>query len=105
MTVRSAKLASGTAVSPVATFVTVATVPAGERWLLKDATVRNTSAAANVVSIAVDTLRVWQKDLAAGAEDYMVGRFIVLEAGANLRMRAETSTSVVFYLSGAKLVL
>lgn len=108
MAVRSDSIALGNATG--ATTV-LGTVPAGEVWLLKQLVISHvgntsTTSLRYVRTGVANSVRAWREVMAADVV-YRVNMWDVLEAGdvITLNTNAGTPATVVFALSGARLVL
>lgn len=105
MPVRSDWFARGVFSGALNTFVTLATVPAGERWIIKDIGLRNFAAVANTLTIAGSGFSIWHTTLAADTPVWLTERFWVLRTGETLQLRCKDSASVTYWISGARLVV
>jgi hypothetical protein len=83
----------------------VATVPAGETWIVKDYSLRGQGVAGNTVYLQVGPAAsvVDIRTLAVADEVFSAARFIVLEAGDPLTV-AVIAGAWDFYASGYKLI-
>lgn len=85
-------------------FTTVYTVPAGMRIIIRSVAVRNAAAAAQVVSLAVDAVNVWVKNLTTGGTDgsaFEWRPWIVLTEGQTIRVHVSNSAGAAFTISGS----
>lgn len=109
MAVRTNRLVIYHAVLGAGADVALATVPVGERWILKDLAVTNTGALSTLVALYVvsgpTSAAYWFETVAASQTRREFGRFVVALAGDVLRLNNASPATLDVLLSGTRLEL
>jgi len=106
VSVRTARLAA-VEVNALGT-ITIATVPAGETWILKSLLVNNQSGVASTVIVLVNRptpavpVRLYSESVAQGATRTWEG-WLVLQPGDEVKVNA-SAVSVFVWASGTRLI-